>query len=80
MSLGNSPQPLDEPERAQQQQHQDGGEGRRGGAPEPFRPPGLVRHESLPSLHLNARCLKCDAVGIVYCKVWLTRFFFLFGV
>lgn len=68
MSLGNSPQPLEELEGGQQQR-QGGGEGRGGRAQEPFRPPGLVRHESLPSLHLNARCLKCDAVGTIYCKV-----------
>ncbi|CAN0132710.1 unnamed protein product, partial [Scytosiphon promiscuus] len=41
---------------------------KRGGAKETFRPPSLVRHESLPSLHLNARCLKCNAVGTIYCK------------
>lgn len=33
------------------------------------RRPTLIRHESLPSLHLNARCIKCDRVGTVYCKV-----------
>lgn len=58
--MGNSPNPADV--RDVEQERPD--------APElPNRRPGLVRHESLPSLHLNARCLKCDRVGTVYCKV-----------
>lgn len=63
VSLGNSPQPLDEAVQG------DEGTGGRGLPTEPFRPPGLVRHESLPSLHMNARCIKCDAMGTIYCKV-----------
>lgn len=25
-------------------------------------------HKRLPSLHLRARCIKCENVGVVYCK------------
>ncbi|CAM9700777.1 unnamed protein product [Ectocarpus sp. 12 AP-2014] len=51
----------------QQEQRRAGGRVRRD-LEEAFKAPGLVRHESLPSLHLNARCIKCDAMGIIYCK------------
>lgn len=60
MSVGNSPNPADVP---------DDGEENPAEKDVPNRRAGLVKHESLPSLHLNARCLKCDRVGTVYCKV-----------
>ncbi|CAM9278420.1 unnamed protein product, partial [Ectocarpus fasciculatus] len=59
--------PSPHPQQQEQQQRRGGGRVPEG-MEESFEPTNLVRHESLPDLHLNARCLKGGSLGTIYCQ------------